>query len=99
MLMLGNEVPLWETVLAAMKLGVIVTPATPLPTAADLGDRIERGAVAHVVAGHANTFKFDNVPGTYTRIAVGRPVRGWQSYEDSRAADAAFTPETATADL
>jgi acetyl-CoA synthetase len=97
MLMLGNEVPLWETVLAAMKLGVIVTPATPLLTAADLGDRIERGGVAHVVAGHANTFKFDNVPGTYTRIAVGRPVRGWQSYEDSRAADAAFTPEAATA--
>jgi len=32
LLMLGNEVALWETLLAAMKLGVVVTPATTLLT-------------------------------------------------------------------
>src|SRR5262245_53988357 len=32
LLMLGNEVALWETVLAAIKLGVVVTPATTLLT-------------------------------------------------------------------
>src|SRR5262245_39038316 len=40
LLMLGNEVALWESLLAAMKLGVVVTPATPLLTTADLQDRI-----------------------------------------------------------
>src|SRR5262245_35919375 len=36
MLMLGNEVALWETLLAAMKLGIVTIPATPLLTTADL---------------------------------------------------------------
>ena len=30
--MLGNEVPLWETMLAAIKLGAVVIPATTLLT-------------------------------------------------------------------
>jgi acetyl-CoA synthetase len=95
MLMLGNEVPLWETLLAAIKLGVIVTPATPLLTAADLADRIERGGITQVVAGQAHTSKFDNVPGRYTRIAVGS-AEGWESYADSRAADPMFTRDAPT---
>ena len=41
--MLGNQVELWETMLAAMKLGAVVIPATTLLTAADLRDRLERG--------------------------------------------------------
>ena len=32
LLLLGNVVPLWETMLAAMKLGVVVIPATTLLT-------------------------------------------------------------------
>ena len=43
LLMLGNVVPLWETMLAAMKLGVVVIPATTLLTAEELADRVERG--------------------------------------------------------
>ena len=42
-LMLGNQVELWETLLAAMKLGAVVIPATTLLTAADLRDRLDRG--------------------------------------------------------
>src|SRR6266542_693069 len=30
LLMLGNQVPLWEVILAAMKLGALIIPATPL---------------------------------------------------------------------
>ena len=44
--MLGNVVPLWETMLAAMKLGAVVIPATTLLTPDDLRDRFERGARA-----------------------------------------------------
>ena len=71
MLMLGNEVALWETLLAAIKLGVVVTPATTLLTTADLQDRVDRGRVRHVVTSAANVSKFAGVTGTFTRIAVG----------------------------
>ena len=97
LLMLGNEVALWEVLLAAMKLGVVVTPATPLLTTADLQDRIDRGGVRHVVAGAANVSKFDGVGGSFTKIAVSGLVRGWQNYADSRKASAAFTPDGPTA--
>ena len=47
--MLGNQVELWETMLAAMKLGAVVIPATTLLAPADLRDRIERGKARHVI--------------------------------------------------
>ena len=43
LLMLGNVAPLWETMLAAMKLGAVVIPATTLLAPADLADRVGRG--------------------------------------------------------
>ncbi|MFJ9428019.1 AMP-binding protein [Streptomyces sp. NPDC101490] len=69
--MLGNQVELWETALAAMKLRAVLIPATPLLGPADLRDRVDRGQARHVVVRAEDTAKFDEVPGTYTRIAVG----------------------------
>jgi acetyl-CoA synthetase len=86
LLMLGNQVELWETLLACIKLGVVVIPATTLLTSADLDDRITRGGVGHVVVASSDAGKFDDVPGTYTRIAIGDPVPGWTSYADSHSA-------------
>jgi acetyl-CoA synthetase len=57
MLMLGNEVGLWETLLAAIKLGVVVTPATTLLTTADLQDRVDRGGVRLAVTSGVNVSK------------------------------------------
>jgi acetyl-CoA synthetase len=96
LLMLGNEVALWEVLLAAMKLGVVVTPATPLLTTADLQDRVDRGRVRHVIAGAANAAKFDAVRGAFTRIAVNGPAAGWDVYEESRSASPAFTASEPT---
>ncbi|MBB5954017.1 acetyl-CoA synthetase [Saccharothrix tamanrassetensis] len=95
-LMLGNQVELWETLLAAMKLGAVVIPATTLLGAADLRDRVERGGARHVVVGAADASKFADVPGDYTRIAVGPPVPGWLDYARSRDASGDFTPDAAT---
>jgi acetyl-CoA synthetase len=92
LLMLGNQVELWETLLACIKLGVVVIPATTLLTSADLDDRIARGGVKHVVAASTDTGKFDDVDGDYTRIAVGEPVPGWTTYSESLSAAAAFVP-------
>ena len=81
LLMLGNIVPLWETMLAAMKLGAVVIPATTLLTTADLRDRFARGRVRHVIATAADTAKFDGLDSSVTRIAVGAPSAGWQAYD------------------
>jgi acetyl-CoA synthetase len=95
-LMLGNQVELWETLLAAMKLGAVVIPATTLLTAADLRDRLERGAARHVVVGAADAGRFDDVPGDYTRIAVRGAPEGWLRYEDAGDADPVFVPDGPT---
>ena len=53
LLMLGNEVPLWEVMLASIKLGLVVIPATTLLSGPDLLDRLERGHVAFVITNPA----------------------------------------------
>ncbi|SEO64831.1 AMP-binding protein [Actinacidiphila rubida] len=96
LVMLGNQAEQWETALAAMKLRAVIIPATPLLGPADLRDRVERGEVRHTVARSADTAKFDEVPGDYTRIAVGGAPEGWLAYEDAHAADLGFTPDGPT---
>ncbi|MBV7697508.1 AMP-binding protein [Streptomyces sp. TRM70350] len=96
LVMLGNQAELWETALAAMRLRAVVIPATPLLGPADLRDRVERGHVRHVLVRAADSGKFDEVPGDYTRIAVGGAPEGWLRYEDAYAAPADFTPDGPT---
>jgi acetyl-CoA synthetase len=62
LLMLGNEVPLWETMLAAIKLGAVVIPATTLLSGDDLADRLQRGKVRHVITNAGGAAKFDELP-------------------------------------
>jgi acetyl-CoA synthetase len=95
-LMLGNQVELWETILAAMKVGAVLIPATTLLGPDDLVDRVERGGARHVVATAADAGKFDAVPGGYTRIAVGGRVDGWLDYAEADGAPAEFTPDGPT---
>ena len=96
LMMLGNEVPLWETMLAAIKLGAVLIPATTLLTPDDLLDRFERGEVRHVVVGSANLDKFASLAGSYTRIAVGGAAPGWHSFAEADSHAASFTPDGPT---
>lgn len=95
-LMLGNQVELWEVFLAAMKLGAVIIPSTPLLGRDDLADRFERGHARHVVAAAADAEKFADLPGGYTRIAVGAPSPGWLDYAEAYQEDAAFVPDGPT---
>jgi acetyl-CoA synthetase len=95
-LMLANQLELWESILAVMKLGAVVIPATTLLGPAELGDRIVRGNARHVIARSADTAKFDSVGGDYTRVAVGEPVDGWLSYADAYGAPSEFVPSGPT---
>ena len=83
LLMLGNQVELWECMLAGIRLGAVTIPATMLLTSADLRDRVTRGEVKHVIAASSVTGAFAAVEGDFTRIAVGDPVQGWVGYAQS----------------
>jgi acetyl-CoA synthetase len=96
LLMLGNVVPLWEVMLAAMKLGAVVIPATTLLSAYDLKDRFDRGRVRHLVANAADAPKFDGLDPTVTRIAVGDAPAGWHRYDTLLSGPATFNPDAPT---
>jgi acetyl-CoA synthetase len=93
LVMLGNVVALWECMLASMKLGAVIVPATTLLTKNDLADRFERGRVRHVIVSADAAIKFADLPGNYTRIVVGGDVAGWVAYEKGYLASAEFTPD------
>jgi acetyl-CoA synthetase len=96
LVMLGNEVPLWETLLAACKLGAVVIPAATLLAPEDLQDRLDRGAVRQVIACAAHTGKFAALAGQYTRISVGGPAVGWHSFEDAYRQSGVLRPDGVT---
>ncbi|TQS46015.1 AMP-binding protein [Cryptosporangium phraense] len=82
LLMLGNQVELWESVLAITKLGAVIMPTTTALGPADLIDRIDRGRASYVIANAADAGKFESVPGTYGRLAVGG-APGWRAHSDA----------------
>ncbi|MFD0060019.1 AMP-binding protein [Streptomyces sp. NPDC056690] len=97
LLMLGNQVELWEIMLAAMKLRAVVIPATPLLGPADLRDRVDRGGARHVIVRPEDVEKFTEVPGDFTRTVVGAgATNGWLSYEDADDAPETFEPDGIT---
>src|SRR5580698_4519009 len=86
LLLLGNVVPLWETMLAAMKLGVVVIPATTLLTPDELRDRLERGRARLVVAAQDQVAKFASLGADkLVRVVVGATSehQGWLRFEEA----------------
>jgi acetyl-CoA synthetase len=92
LLLLGNVVPLWETMLACIKLGVVIIPATTLLTPDELRDRLDRGRAKVVVAAQDQVAKFAALGDSgLTRIVVGAASDGWLAFD--RTADFADTFE------
>lgn len=83
MLMLGNQVELWESMLAAMKLGAILMPTTAALGSSELSDRLERGRARAVITNATETVKFDDLSGDYLRISIGGAQDGWLDYCDA----------------
>ena len=99
LLLLGNVVPLWETMLAAMKLGVVVIPATTLLTPDELRDRLDRGRAVAVVASQEQVAKFAGLGGEgLVRIVVGASSGhdGWLPFEDASGSSDIFTADGPT---
>lgn len=97
-IMLGNQVELWELMLAGIKLGIVMIPTTTLMGPGDLKDRVERGEANWAAAGSTNIAKFRDVPGDYTLVEVGTaPTEpSARQYVEAGAAAADFTPDAPT---
>ena len=97
LLMLGNEVPLWETMLAAIKLGAVVIPATPLLSGADLADRLARGKVRFALTNATGMARLNELP-SEARLGIGLigvgPAAslpdGWTAYSGSQQSSKEF---------
>ncbi|MGH6679557.1 MAG: AMP-binding protein, partial [Bradyrhizobium sp.] len=99
LLLLGNVVPLWETMLAAMKLGVVVIPATTLLTPDELRDRLDRGRARIVVTTQDQVAKFASLGGKdLVRILVGASAKvdGWLPFEQAADVPETFAPDGPT---
>ncbi len=86
--MLGNQVALWESMLGAMKLGAVIVPTATALGPSDLPDRLTRAGARFVICSPADAPKFDEVAGDFGRISVGR-APGWRDLEDAYGLDAA----------
>ncbi len=97
LLLLPNVAPLWEVMLAAMKLGAVVIPASTLLTTGELADRLARGKVRHVVAAGDQVEKFAGLATDgLGLVQVGGDVAtGWRAYDLTGAAEA-FAPSAPT---
>src|SRR4051812_45679199 len=96
LLMLGNQVELWESMLAVMKIGAVTMPTTTAVGPAELLDRITRGGARHVICNAADAAKFDSVPGGYTRISVGE-AEGWEDLRQAAHTEHQPLPHPGTA--
>jgi acetyl-CoA synthetase len=97
LLLLGNVVPLWETMLAAIKLGIVTIPATTLLTPDELRDRLDRGRAKAVIAAPDQVAKFVGLGGDdLLRIVVGDAKDGWLAYAETGDQAVTFTPDGPT---
>ena len=95
LLCLRNVGPLWEVMLAAIKLRLVVIPASPLLTPEDLADRMSRGGAKAIVTSADLAPRFSEV-GPALRIVVGEHVDGWEPFEAYREHEPVFAPEGPT---
>jgi acetyl-CoA synthetase len=97
LLMLPNRVELWDAMLAAMKLGAVVLPATTQLSADDVRDRVRIGGATFAIVDENETGKFEQ-PGLdlAQKIVAGAPRAGWLAMNDGYAASPDFTPDGVT---
>ena len=80
LMMLGVVPELWATMLAAMKLGLVLIPAMPTLGQADIADRLERGQAKFLIAHGSDAEKFAGLGRAIERVAVGAAPPGWRRY-------------------
>ncbi|MEX3959459.1 AMP-binding protein [Trinickia sp. EG282A] len=102
-LMLPNRVELWDTMLAAMKLGAVLLPAAMQLTAGDVRERVRTAEPRFAIADAGEQAKFDGLDAALVKIAVGSGdsaaagcPKGWLDFSDGYDAPAEFEPDGTT---
>ncbi|HEY1780036.1 MAG TPA: AMP-binding protein [Roseiarcus sp.] len=80
LMMLGVVPELWATMLASMKLGLVLIPAMPTLGPADIADRLERGQAKFLVAHGSDADKFAGLGENVVRVAVRAAPSPWRRY-------------------
>ncbi len=96
LMMLGATPELWVAMLASIKLGLVLIPAMPQLGAADIADRLERGAAKFLVAHGQDAGKFAGLGHGVERIAVGRAPEGWRPLKSLMSPNARFAADGPT---
>ena len=98
LLVLNNVAPLWEIMLAAMKLGVVVIPATTLLTGEELADRVERGGARMIVTDEDQVAKCASLSRDGVVFVNTSPAKidGWLQLADAYKCSAEFKADGPT---
>lgn len=98
MMMLDNEVELWEAMLAAIKIGAVILPTTVMLDTKALASRIQRAGVDWALTNQQNIHKFHDVAqfGVNAHdvglVVTGlQPVVGTYAYTDTYVSTCQFT--------
>jgi acetyl-CoA synthetase len=95
MLLLPNVRQLWEAMLGLIKLGAVFSPSPTLLTETEINERFTRGRMRHAIVDALLGGRLANIPGGFTRIAVGG-APGWHRFEDAYDAPTTFVPDGET---
>ena len=98
LLVLNNVAPLWEIMLAAMKLGVVVIPATTLLTTEELADRVKRGRARMIITDQDQVAKCAGLPkdGVMFVNTSDTPIDGWIPLSQAYGGPDTFTADAKT---
>lgn len=77
LVMLGNQLELWLTMLAVIKLGAVIMPTTAALGPADITDRVVRGGVRYAVCNAVDEAKFLEVSDFCNVFPTGAFDEAW----------------------
>lgn len=97
MLMLPNVPELWITLLACMKLGVVIVPSSVQLRASDVASRLSRANIKHVVTDAEGEPLFEDATTLLTRWTMGASPRPGFVTLDADAESDVFLAPTKTA--
>jgi acetyl-CoA synthetase len=96
LLMLPNLESLWVAMLACVRTGAVMVPASTQLTTEDLQDRFDRGHIRHVIAHGPCVERFQGLPPARNRWVVEGQAPGWVAFDDALSQAGEHVPERPT---
>lgn len=94
MVMLGAESAIWETMLAAMKLGATVIPTSTLLSDEEITDRLDRSQVKMLITSSDQISKLKTLAPQIIKVVVDGTEPDWMSYSEAMKESSEFAPES-----